>query len=135
MQVRAWLATVVLLIAGVPSTLFAQSDELHTLNHQVKQLYEAGKYSEAIPLAEKSLELTRAQEGEDSPQTAVRTSWLATLYQEQGRYADAEPLFKRALAIREKALGPDHPDVAQSLNNLAVLYQQPRPLPRGRAAL
>ena len=92
MQVRAWLATVVLLIAGVPSTLFAQSDELHTLNHQVKQLYEAGKYSEAIPLAEKSLELTRAQEGEGSAQTAVRTSWLATLYQGQGRYADAEPL-------------------------------------------
>jgi formylglycine-generating enzyme required for sulfatase activity/tetratricopeptide (TPR) repeat protein len=106
---------------GAPS--FNVSDDLDELNRRIRELNSAGKYGEAIPLAEKSLELTRSQKGEDQVDTAARMNWLAELYHAQGRYAEAEPLCKRALAIREKALGPDHPGVGTSLNNLAELYR------------
>jgi tetratricopeptide (TPR) repeat protein len=90
---------------------------LHALNKKLEELRQAGKFVEAIPLAQR----VRAR----SPTTAtLRHRSTALLYDNQGRYADAEPLYKRALAIREKTLGPDHPDVAQSLNNLALLYDQ-----------
>jgi tetratricopeptide (TPR) repeat protein len=84
-------------------------DELKALNQRISELYSAGKYAEAIPLAEKSLELTRSQKGQDHVDTATRMGWLALLYKSQGRYGDAEPLYKRAIAISEKVLGADHP--------------------------
>ena len=95
--------------------------EANDLNQQVIQLYKQGRYSEAIPLAQRTLTIREKSLGPDHPDVAVSLNNLAELYRAQGRYADAEPLHKRALTIREKALGPDHPDVALSLNNLAGL--------------
>ena len=47
-----------------------QGDDADVLNAQVIKLYGEGKYTEAIPLAEKSLALARAQKGETAPSTA-----------------------------------------------------------------
>ena len=121
-----WYCVVVILLAMALApnhTAQAQSDDIVRLNSRISDLYRTGKYGEAIPLAERSLELTRAQKGEDHLDTATRMGWLAGLYESQGRYAEAEPLYKRALALSEKALGPDHPAVGTSLNNLAALYR------------
>jgi tetratricopeptide (TPR) repeat protein/CHAT domain-containing protein len=93
------------------------------LEKTVGELFKAGKFSEAIPLAQRALAIDEKAVGPDNPNVATALTWLALLYKSQGRYADAEPLYKRALAIREKALAPDHPDVAAALNNLAALYQ------------
>ena len=126
------VSVLVLLLAvlvAVGSPACAQFEDLAALNRRISELYSAGKYGEAIPLAEKSLELTRSQKGQDHLDTATRMGWLGQLYRSQGRHADAEPLYKHSLAIREKALGPDHPDVGSSLNNLAELYET-----RGRYA-
>jgi CHAT domain-containing protein/tetratricopeptide (TPR) repeat protein len=87
-----------------------------------EELYQAGKYSEAIPLAQRALAIREKSLGRDHPDVAYSLNYLAVLYGNQGRYADAEPLYKRSLAIWEKSLGRDHPYVALSLNNLAVLY-------------
>jgi tetratricopeptide (TPR) repeat protein/CHAT domain-containing protein len=120
----ALIARVVLMVIGAPMKARAQrTDAPSALNKHISDLYSAGKFGEAIPLAEKSLELTRTQRGPDHLDTAARMLWLALLYQSQGRYAETEPLFKGALAINEKALGPDHPDVGVSLASLALLYR------------
>ena len=121
---RAVAALIVIgvVLAGGTATVRAQGrDDLAALNAQIAKLDQAGKYAEAIPLAQRSLELTRAQKGNDHLDTAARMSWLAGLYLSQGRYAEAEPLYKRSLALREKALGPDHPDVGITLNPLTPL--------------
>lgn len=94
-----------------------------SLNKKVRQLYQAGKFSEAIPFAQEALELSEAL-GPDHPDTATALHNLAALYDEIGNYAKAEPLYQRALKIREKALGPDHPDTATVLNNLGGLYRE-----------
>src|SRR4029077_19901244 len=89
--------------------------------------YNQGRFSEALPLAQRALAIREKALPLDHPDVAVSLNNLAELYRAQGRYADAEPLgtraHKRALAIEEKALDPDHPDVAVLLNSLAELYR------------
>jgi hypothetical protein len=97
--------------------------EWDTLNREVKNLYRAGHYDQAIVVAKKALEVAEYNVGPHHPAVATSLNNLALLYYAKGDYAAAEPLYKRALAIDEKALGPTHPDVATSLNNLAALYR------------
>jgi len=92
------------------------------LKVQAEQLYEAGKYAEAIPLFKKVLTIVEQVFGPEDPATAVSLSNLAQSYKATGAYAQAEPLFQRALAIHEQVSGPEDPSMAETLNNLASLY-------------
>ncbi|NET67412.1 MAG: tetratricopeptide repeat protein [Moorea sp. SIO1G6] len=96
--------------------------EASRLNQQLLELYQQGKYSEAIPLGEKALEIRQQVLGEEHPDVATSLNNLALLYSRQGRYQQAEPLFQQALDLRKRLLGDQHPHVATSLNNLAFLY-------------
>ncbi|GAX40755.1 peptidase-like protein [Tolypothrix sp. NIES-4075] len=101
----------------------AELEEAKRLNEQVFQLYKEGKYSQAIPIAERALEIREKVLGKEHPSVATSLNNLAELYREQGSYEKAEPLYVRSLAISEKVDGKEHPSVATSLNNLALLYQ------------
>jgi CHAT domain-containing protein len=92
------------------------------LSQEVGQLYGAGKYDAALPLAERALAISEQALGAGHADTAEPLNNLALLYQAKGDYAKAEPLLIRTLAINEKARGIEHPDTAYSLNNLAALY-------------
>jgi len=96
--------------------------EADRLSKQVAALYQQGRYTDAVPLAQQAVEIRKRVLGEDHPDYAASLNVLAELYASQGRYAEAEPLYKRSLAIREKALGPNHLDVAKTLNGLVRLY-------------
>jgi tetratricopeptide (TPR) repeat protein len=100
----------------------AEDDDPNALNQQVNQLIEQGKYQEAIPIAERALEVAKRARGPEHPETANALDNLGLLFKNIGGYAKAEPLYQEALRIRQKVLGSEHPDTAQSLNNLAVLY-------------
>jgi tetratricopeptide (TPR) repeat protein len=123
-QIGFILATMLIVISSAGAPAIAQQDEAAALDKRVGELLRAGKFSEAIPLAQHALAIQEKALGPDHPDVAMSVNRLALLYYNQGRYADAEPLYKRSLAIREKVLGPDHPDVATSLNNLAELYRR-----------
>jgi tetratricopeptide (TPR) repeat protein/CHAT domain-containing protein len=97
-------------------------ERANALNQQVIELYRAGRYGEAIPLATEALRIRETALGPEHPDVATSLNNLAELYKGQGNYSAAEPLYQRALRVWEAALGPDHPDVANSLNNLALLY-------------
>ncbi len=117
------IATAVLVLTFLPASLaHTQSRKADELNRRVEELYQAGRYAEAVPLLQQTLAIYEKALGPDHPDVATAVNYLAALYSNQGRYAEAEPLIKRALAIFEKVLGPDHPDVAAALNNLAQLY-------------
>jgi tetratricopeptide (TPR) repeat protein len=86
---------------SVPHAALAQGlDEAAALNQQVTQLYNQGRYSEAIPLAQRVLTMCEKAFGPDHPDVATSLNNLAELYRVQGRYADAERLYERSLAIR-----------------------------------
>jgi CHAT domain-containing protein/Tfp pilus assembly protein PilF len=111
------------LLFGDASISLAQlGDEANALNKKLVELYNAGRYADAIPIAQQVVAIAEKALGSDHPEVAATLNNLAVLYRNEGRYSDAEPLYERALAIREKAFGRDHPDVAASLNNLAELY-------------
>ncbi|NEP26593.1 CHAT domain-containing tetratricopeptide repeat protein, partial [Moorena sp. SIO3I6] len=97
--------------------------EAERLNQQAEQLYQQGKYNEAIPLAEQALAIRKKIFVNNHLDVATSLNYLALLYKLQGRYAEAIPLAEQALAIRKKVLGDNHLDVAASLNNLAELYK------------
>jgi CHAT domain-containing protein len=96
--------------------------EADRLNQQVRQLFEQGKYSEAVPLAQQVLDIRARILGDRHPDVATALNNLAELYRLQGSYADAEPLHQQALEITRQALGDRHPAVARSLKGLADLY-------------
>src|SRR5262249_56402072 len=99
---------------------------------KISALGQAGKYSEAIPLAEAMV--AGLEKSPASRNLAGALNNLAQLYGDVGRDADAEPLYKRALGIMEKAAGLDSVEMAPALNNLAALYErhlryaEPQPL-------
>src|SRR5215470_8084332 len=82
----------------------------------------AAKYDEALPLAERVLEIRRRVLGPSHREVALVISHLAGLYFDKGEYGKAEPLYERALAIWEKSPGPEHPDFALCLISFANLY-------------
>jgi CHAT domain-containing protein len=98
-------------------------EETKRLNQQAYQLYQQGKYNEAIAIAERVLEMRRKLLGDQHPDVATSLNNLAFLYSSQGRYSEAEPLYIQALEMARKLLGDEHPHVATSLNNLALLYR------------
>src|SRR5579883_204984 len=96
--------------------LFARSGKVIALS-------EAGKYAEAIALAQAMVsELESSQP--NSRDYAGALNNLAQLYGEVGRDAEAEPIYQRAIAVMEKAGGLDSADVAPELTNLAALYER-----------
>jgi len=108
----------------------ARADEANDLNNRAVELSKAGRYSEAIPLADRAVALREKALGPNHPQVAPLLNNLAAMlnnqalvYHAQGRYAEAVPLLQRALTIQEKVLAREHPDLATTLNNLATLYQ------------
>src|SRR5262245_47854217 len=92
-----------------PETAAPTAGNADTLNAEILRLYQAGKYADAVPLAQRALAIREKALGPDHPDVAQSLNTLATLYSKQGLYAETEPLYTRALAIREKLLGPDHP--------------------------
>ncbi|MEY2496950.1 MAG: hypothetical protein QOD12_506 [Verrucomicrobiota bacterium] len=100
----------------------AEKARLASLNKKVGELYQAGKFGEAISLTQEGVALAEKALGPTHSETASLLNNLAVLYKSTGEYAKAEPLLQRVLKIDEQTLGPDNPKTATSLNNLADLY-------------
>ncbi|HLF82886.1 MAG TPA: CHAT domain-containing tetratricopeptide repeat protein [Blastocatellia bacterium] len=96
--------------------------EASKLGKEAERSREAGKYDQALLLAERSRAIREKVLGTNHVDVAESLNNVAALYKEKGDYVRAEPLYQRALTITEKALGPDHPAVDRYVNNLAVLY-------------
>src|SRR5262252_4561634 len=101
----------------------AQEDEAATLAARAAALQQAGKYSEAIPLAQQVLAIREKQLGPNHPDVAELLAKLGRLYLQQGRNADAESVLRRAWAIFEQTRGHYQPEqLAFVLTNLGEVY-------------
>ena len=122
--VRLAVLTLLLGLWLLPVQAQERPPELEAIYKRGLQLYQAGKYAEAIPVAEEYMSVAAAKFGKQHPHYASGLGGLGTLYQALNRTGEAEPLFKQALAIKEKALGPDHLEVADALHDLAECYRK-----------
>src|SRR5271165_2735075 len=98
-------------------TSLAEDDDPNGL----KQLIEQGRYQEAIPTAERAVEVAKRVRGPEHPETADALSNLGLVFEKIGDDAKAEPLYREALRILQKT--PEHPRTARGLNTLASLYR------------
>jgi tetratricopeptide (TPR) repeat protein len=103
--------------AFIIAPAFPQQSELAALNARVIALYRAGKFAEAVPLAQQALAINERALGPNHPDVAASLSTLAWLYDRQGRYAEAEPLHNRALMTADPKLGR-----AAALRNAILTY-------------
>jgi CHAT domain-containing protein/tetratricopeptide (TPR) repeat protein len=102
---------------GTGDTRLAQAiNDLGILYHEV------GRYTEAVALLERGVEIDKRTMDPSDPARAIGLNNLAGAYLALGHYARAEPLLNEALKIKHQAYGPDHPSNAVTLSNLSVLY-------------
>jgi CHAT domain-containing protein/Tfp pilus assembly protein PilF len=101
------------------SLALAQSKQADAISARVEELYKAGKYADALPLAQQALAVAEEEVGRENWTLARPLNNLAQIYERQGRLADAELMYRRALALYEKAVGANHPYVATALDNVA----------------
>ena len=87
---------VTILALGLIGATVAWAD-VEELNRQVVQLYQQGKYREAVPVAQQAVAEAKANFGPDDARTATSLNNLAGLYESMGRYDDALPLYRRAV--------------------------------------
>jgi CHAT domain-containing protein len=97
--------------------------QAQTEQGRVVQLYQQGRYREAVDIAVKVLAVRRKVLGEEHRAYADSLHNLARLYREMGEHGKALPLFLEARRVQRTALGEGHPVYATSLSNLANLYQ------------
>src|SRR5439155_452266 len=98
------------------------SEDVREKTHQIEELRSAGKFQEAVPIAEQVLKYCEKNYGPEHSETADSLNDLAFLYSSMGEQAKALPLYQRALKIREKAFGAEHPHTANIQNNLGAIY-------------
>jgi CHAT domain-containing protein/Tfp pilus assembly protein PilF len=113
---------VCLLVLAAELPLLAQQERWKELNDRTAELFQQGKYAEAIGVGEEAVRVAEATFGPDYPYVATSLTNLGVLYKTVGDYVRAEPLLRRAVAINEKFLGPNSLQVGTSVNNLAQLY-------------
>jgi CHAT domain-containing protein/tetratricopeptide (TPR) repeat protein len=130
MRSRRWdraafvFGTLLLAIVASTVSVWAQpADVPAVLSRKITDLQTAGKYLEALPLAQRLVTLTKARHGANSSEHAAALEQLAATYFVQSRYADAEPIYREVIAIREKAFGPEHQSVLSVLDTLASIYR------------
>jgi CHAT domain-containing protein/Tfp pilus assembly protein PilF len=110
------------LAAGVAFGAPAPAAGLYAQSGKVIELIRAGKYADALPLAQAMV--ADLEKGPANSDLAGALNNLAQVYSAMGRDADAEPLLKRSLAIMEKSVGLDSASIGPELNNLGALYQR-----------
>ena len=97
--------------------------EVKELKNKGLQLRREGKAQEAIPLAQKALEILREVRGKKHPDTSQLLNMLGVLHQTVGDFATARRCYEQALAIDKEVHGKEAPNTAVSLCNLGTLLE------------
>lgn len=94
---------------------------LASLQQKAEELARAGKYREAVPVAEEHRKLTEKAFGIGKPKTAASLNKLAELYYQAGNYPKARIVAEQALRIGEKS--GENAETAASCVTLAEILQ------------
>jgi CHAT domain-containing protein/tetratricopeptide (TPR) repeat protein len=110
-----------LLLILSPFSALAASDAA-AIRQQFMELYNNGRYADAIPLARQELALH--EKSGNTGGIGVALNNLGTVCRLAGDYFEAEKSLKKGLEIRKRVEGLQSEGVAVSLQNLAMLYAE-----------
>jgi CHAT domain-containing protein len=105
---------------GVPEAQGEQGN----ISDRIMNLVKAGKFEEALKLAQMALNRQESRLGPEAPEVAGSLQRLANIETLFPRWLRAINLYQRALQIREKVLGPDNPLTADTLARLGRAYTE-----------
>lgn len=94
--------------------------EAMRMERESLEVYDRGKYAEAIVLLERVLKIRRAHLGNAHIEVADAMGNLGHCLTEEDRLEEAEPLLRQSMRIYGKTVGTDHPKTARSYNWLAA---------------
>jgi CHAT domain-containing protein/tetratricopeptide (TPR) repeat protein len=101
----------------------AHEQEFSRLYQEIVAHSRAQRYDEALPLAERIVELGEAFERSAPDRYADALTLLAQVYVDQMKYLEAEPLFKRAVNILEQTFGSTNWMIANRRERLGEIYR------------
>jgi CHAT domain-containing protein len=109
-------------LAAGPHYAAAQSiEEINRMGQRIADLFQAGQYDQAIPIAQRLVRALEAREGGASVNTATARNSLALLLEDANRLPEAEVQYRRVIGILDKAGGPKQPNYGAALSNLSAL--------------
>lgn len=82
--------------------------------NRINELWGAGRYAEAIPLAEQELRAAEQRLGSSHPGIRGALAQLANLHFARGNHEEAIMLLRRHLEISQNAFGPKHRETDES---------------------
>lgn len=91
--------TLLVLLVVAPVTARAQSEDVGQLRARMSEHFLAGRYDDALRIAEQTLKLTEDRDGPKHAETGRSLYFLGVVYTQLGRYADAERSITRSAAI------------------------------------
>ena len=100
----------------------AQDREIEARISQLNKIFDAGKYSQSLHLAEQLLELSVKRYGEFDEYVGQALNQLGRIYSTLGYFSKANKLYSQALDVRIKANGKNSLPVAESLQNLGIFH-------------
>jgi len=108
---------------GLAETFSSTDARLPRTVFDFAQVYRAeGRYSDALPLYERALQIYVQLYGPESKELADTLDGEGELYKSLNDYVHAEGLLVKSLVMRQNLLPADSTDVAQSKNDLGEVY-------------
>ena len=113
-------------IQATQATNLAEAAKLHI---ETVRLYKEEKFSEALVLAKKVIEIREKLLPQNDALLATSYTNLGYLYRGLGKYYDAERALKKALNIEESRAGNDHVNQTELLTSIGwLLHAQNNPM-------
>lgn len=91
------------------------------LNLEAAELYEAGKYDDALRAAQSALAVVESSLGKTHPRVAVSLNNIALIHYAQGRFAESEKACRRSLLVRLRSPDPNGVDVDAALTRFCLV--------------
>ncbi len=100
-----------------------QLTEAQQLVKRSDELRSAGRYDEALPLAERAVAILEKAYGPENPYTVFSQYHLAVVFAEKRDYPNAELLYQRVIRVMDKVRGSDSLDLILPLRSFAAMYK------------
>jgi tetratricopeptide (TPR) repeat protein len=112
------LAALVMVVHPAPAPAAGTPDERAAAYREFREAFDKGNYREALPAANRVVEMTRSQFEEDAPENANALTNLATTYYRMKAYGEALDNYRKAITVLELQSDATDPRMVRPLHGL-----------------
>ena len=116
-----WLVGILALVLAQPAVAATDAERV-AVYHEFRSLFDAHRYQEALPVAQRLVALTEEHYGDKALELVNPLTNLGTTYHRLGQHADAEKSYLRGIEILEAASSSTDRQLLRPLQGLGVTY-------------